>query len=215
MPIMLVRGSALDLSTLDDEALLAIIAAAYGKRSSDPALNGAVAALYDRYGRLVYTIAMHTTGDVETAEEITQDVFVRVCKNAHTYRPDKAKVSSWLVSITRHRAIDELRRRATRPENVQLEWPDEGDSESVAGFSAQEGPEKMVETAIQQQNIRLLLTTLPVDQRIVLNLAFFKGLSHSQIAQLLDEPLGTVKSRVRLAMQKLRERMIESGLIER
>jgi RNA polymerase sigma-70 factor, ECF subfamily len=120
---MWVRGSALDLSTLDDEALLAVIAAAYGKRSSDPTLNGAVAALYDRYGRLVYTIAMHTTGDVETAEEITQDVFVRVCKNAHTYRPDKAKVSSWLVSITRHRAIDELRRRATRPENVQLEWP--------------------------------------------------------------------------------------------
>jgi RNA polymerase sigma-70 factor, ECF subfamily len=92
---------------------------------------------------------------------------------------------------------------------------DEGDNESVAGLSAQEGPEKMVETAIQQQNIRLLLTTLPHDQRIVLNLAFFKGLSHSQIAQLLDEPLGTVKSRVRLAMQKLRERMIESGLIER
>jgi RNA polymerase sigma-70 factor, ECF subfamily len=209
------RGSALDLSTLDDEALLAVIAEAYGKRSSDPTLNGAVAALYDRYGRLVYTIAMHTTGDVQTAEEVTQDVFVRVCKNAHTYRSDKAKVSSWLVSITRHRAIDELRRRATRPENVQLEWLDEGDNESVAGLSAQEGPEKMVETAIQQQNIRLLLTTLPHEQRIVLNLAFFKGLSHSQIAQLLDEPLGTIKSRVRLAMQKLRERMIESGLIER
>jgi RNA polymerase sigma-70 factor, ECF subfamily len=211
---MLVRGSVVDLSTLDDEALLAVIAAAYGKRSSDPALNGAVAVLYDRYGRLVYTIAMHTTGDVESAEEITQDVFVRVCKNAHAYRSDKAKVSSWLVSITRHRAIDELRRRATRPENVQLDWPEEGGSDSALGWSAEEGPEKVAESSIQRQKIRLLLTTLPYDQRIVLNLAFFKGLSHTQIAQLLNEPLGTVKSRVRLAMQKLRERMIESGLIE-
>jgi RNA polymerase sigma-70 factor, ECF subfamily len=206
---MMVRGSTLDFTTLNDEALLAVIAAAYGKPSSDPTLNGAIAVLYDRYGRLVYSIAIHTSGDVETAEEITQDVFVRVCKNAHTYRPDKAKVSSWLVSITRHRAIDELRRRGTRPEVVQLDWPEEGSSES-----AEKGPEKEAEISIQRQKIRLLITTLPHDQRIVLNLAFFKGLSHTQIAQLLNEPLGTVKSRVRLAMQKLRERMIESGLIE-
>jgi RNA polymerase sigma-70 factor (ECF subfamily) len=208
------RALQLDFSTLDDAALLEIIAAAYGKRSSDPALNAAVSMLYDRYARLVYTIALHVVGDGETAEEITQDVFVRACERAHSYRAEIARVGSWLGQIARHRAIDELRRRSARPEGNPLDWPDDVGSEWMDGLPLSDGPEETVETALQQHSIRSLVAALPPEQRLVLGLAFFRGMSHSQIAELLGEPLGTVKSRARLAMQKLRDTMVERGMIE-
>jgi RNA polymerase sigma-70 factor (ECF subfamily) len=203
-----------DFSSLDDAALLAVIATAFGKRASDPALNAAVAALYDRYGRLIYSIALQVVHDTETAEEITQDVFVRVCESAHTYRPEIARASSWLGRIARHRAIDELRRRSVRPEGNPLDWPEDIGSERMDGLPLTEGPEETVETAIQSRGIRQLVAALPPEQRQVLQLAFFKGLSHSQIAELLGEPLGTVKSRARLAMQKLRDALVAGGMLE-
>jgi RNA polymerase sigma-70 factor, ECF subfamily len=204
----------LDLSSLDDAALLTLIAAAYRKPASDSRLNDAVAALYDRYGRLVYSIAFHSAGEIETAQEITQDVFVRACANAHTYQPGKARVSSWLVSIARHRVIDELRRRRYRPEIVLMELSEDASPESLPGLPLPGNPEEMLEMVEEQRRIRNAVAELPREQRVVLALAFFKGLSHSQIAELLGEPLGTVKSRVRLAMQKLRDRLVELAIIE-
>jgi RNA polymerase sigma-70 factor, ECF subfamily len=201
----------LDLSTLDDAALLAVIAAAYS--ASDSRLNDAVAALYDRYGRLVYSVAFHSIGDVETAQEITQDVFVRACASAHTYQPGKARVSSWLVSIARHRAIDELRRRRSRPEIVLMDWSDDASPE-LPGRPLPDNPEELLESVQDRRRIWSAVAELPREQRVVLALAYFKGLSHSQIAEQLGEPLGTVKSRVRLAMQKLRDRLLELGIIE-
>jgi RNA polymerase sigma-70 factor (ECF subfamily) len=174
----------------------------------------ALGVLYDRYGRLVYTVAIHVVGDAETAEEITQDVFVRAWEGAHTYRPDMAKVSSWLVSIARHRAIDELRRRGVRPEKVRSDWPEDVGQENIDGLPVLDGPEEVVENVFQQHGIRKAVSSLPPDQRQVLGLAYFKGLSHSQIAELLGEPLGTVKSRIRLAMMKLREAWVEKGIVE-
>jgi RNA polymerase sigma-70 factor (ECF subfamily) len=203
-----------DVSTLDDAALLAVVVAEYGRRAASSILNEAVGALYDRYGRLVYSVAYHSTGNVEIAEEITQDVFVRACSNAHTYRSEKAKVSSWLVSIARHRAIDELRRRSIRPENSQVDWPEDVGMDHVPGMPLSEGPEQIVETSMQKRSLHQLMAELPPEQRQVLALAFFRGMSHSQIAELLAEPLGTVKSRVRLAMQRLRDRLVERGIIE-
>ncbi len=202
----------MDLSTLDDAALITIIAGVSGSRSADPVLNEAVGVLYDRYGRLVYTIAIHVVGDVETAEEVTQDVFVRACEGARTFRPEMAKVSSWLVSITRHRAIDELRRRSSRPEKERIDWPDESGEDPMEDLPGLEDPVRMVEGLLERRSIRAMVATLPADQREVLGLAFFKGLSHSEIAEMLGEPLGTVKSRIRLAMQKLRDTMIERGM---
>lgn len=197
----------MDFSALDDVALLGLIA-----RGRSEALS----VLYDRYGRLVYTVAIHVVGDTETAEEITQDVFVRAWESADTYRSSIAKVSSWLVSITRHRAIDELRRRGTRPEKDQVIWPEdpEADGEGVEGLPFLESPEGDVEATMEQRSIRQVISALPADQREVLGLAFFKGLSHSQIAEELGEPLGTVKSRIRLAMQKLRDGLIERGIVD-
>jgi RNA polymerase sigma-70 factor, ECF subfamily len=204
----------LDFSSFDDAALIAAIAGAHGKHASLPVLNKALAELYERYGKLVYSIAYYSVGDTETAEEITQDVFLNACNNAHTYRTEKAKLSSWLASIARHRAIDELRRRNARPEKDQIDWPADVGMDLLPGVSSAENPEQMVEITMQSESIQQMIAALPSDQRQALALAFFRGLSHKEIADFLGEPLGTIKSRVRLAMQKLRERMIERGMIE-
>jgi RNA polymerase sigma-70 factor (ECF subfamily) len=204
----------LDYSSLDDAALLALIARLFGNQPSDQALNGAVSALYDRHGRLIYNAALHLVGDVETAEEITQDVFVRACEGASGYSSSLAKVSTWLVSIARHRAIDELRRRSVRPEKERLDWPDDIGMDTLDGLPLSEGPANEVENSLQQRHIRQIVSELPPDQRQALGLAYFKGMSHSQIAAFLGEPLGTIKSRVRLGMQKLRDTFIEQGMID-
>ncbi len=200
----------MDYTSLDDASLLSMIAAA----RDEPIPTEALGALYDRYGRLVYTVAIHVVGDAETAEEVTQDVFVRVWEGAHTYRADMAKVSSWLVSICRHRAIDELRRRGVRPEKDSAGWPDDIGLDTMDGLPVFDGPEDLVEDRLQRSGIRQVINTLPPEQREALGLAYFKGLSHSQIAELLGEPLGTVKSRIRQAMQKVRDALIERGMVD-
>jgi RNA polymerase sigma-70 factor (ECF subfamily) len=203
-----------DLSTLDDASLLEMIANAYGKMGAGLMLNEALGTLYDRYGRLVFSITFNLVGDIETSEEITQDVFVRVCEGAHGYRAQLARVSTWLVSIARHRAIDELRRRGVRSEQAIVDWQDGEGQEYRDGLPAAEGPEREVEITLQHQAIQKMLASLPDDQHQVLRLAYFKGLSHGQIAATLGEPLGTVKSRIRLAMQRLRDILQDYGMIE-
>jgi RNA polymerase sigma-70 factor (ECF subfamily) len=197
-------------SSLDDSSLLALISTSRQEQLPAEALG----VLYDRYGRLVFTVAYNVVGDAETAEEITQDVFVRVWEGAHTYRPEVAKVTSWLVSITRHRAIDELRRRGSRPEKDSTVWPEDIGADHLDGLPVLDGPQEEVETIFQRRGIRQALKTLPAEQRQVLGLAYFKGLSHSQIAQLINEPLGTVKSRIRQAMLKVRDALIEQGTVD-
>ncbi|MDO9086828.1 MAG: sigma-70 family RNA polymerase sigma factor [Anaerolineaceae bacterium] len=204
----------MDFSSLEDAAVMEMIALSFGKSTSESTLNEAISTLYNRYGRLVFSVAFHLVGDRETAEEITQDVFVRACEGAQSYRSQLSKVSTWLVSIARHRAIDELRRRSVRPERNRVDWLEEEGKETNIGIPAVEGLENQIERSIEQQVIRQMVTDLPVDQRLVLSLAYFKGLSHSQIANTLGEPLGTVKSRIRLAMQKLHDTFLEMGMIE-
>jgi RNA polymerase sigma-70 factor (ECF subfamily) len=183
----------LDYSTLDDIVLIHLIVLARTE---------ALSALYDRYGRLVYSLALNIVGDQATAEEITQDVFLRIWEKAGTYRVDQSKVSTWLTSITRHRAIDMLRRRGIRPEQNSVAW--EEANLNVTPW-VEESPEAITEVALEQRRIRAAISGLPANQQQALALAFFQGLTHSEIAARLNEPLGTVKTRIRLAMQKLRE----------
>jgi RNA polymerase sigma-70 factor (ECF subfamily) len=182
-----------DYSTFDDEALIRLIV----HRRTE-----ALSALYDRYSRLVFSMAFHSVGDRETAEEVTQDVFMRIWDKASTYRSDQAKVSTWLVSITRYRAIDMLRQRGVRPEQNSIGWED-----LAAGSEPTEenDPADEAERKLQQERVRVAIAALPAEQQLALALAFFQGLTHSEIAERLGEPLGTVKTRIRLAMQKLRE----------
>ena len=189
----------MDYKKLDDEALMRLIALAQEQ---------ALGALYDRYNRLVYSMALNTTGDPGLAEEITQDVFLRVWNKAETYRSEQGKVVTWMSSITRYRAIDLLRKRGIRPEANRFDWadgvsPDLPDSMDV---------ELEVEVAQRRQRVRTALAQLPPEQSQALAYAFFQGYSHSQIAEVLSEPLGTVKTRIRLAMQKLRQILYEDKL---
>lgn len=160
----------------------------------------AISVLYDRYGRLVYSITLNSIGDRVVAEEIVQDVFTQVWKKANSFDPRIAKVSTWLISITRNRVIDELRREKTRPEKTSVSWSDLSQRDSPQS----PGPEEKMELSWRQSFIREALETISPNLREVLALAYFKGYSQSEIAELLGVPLGTIKSQIRLAMQKLR-----------
>jgi RNA polymerase sigma-70 factor (ECF subfamily) len=186
----------LDYSTLDDETLVRLIVQARAEALSE---------LYDRYGRLVFSLALNSVGNPTTAEEITQDVFLRIWQRARQYRADRAKVSTWLTSITRHRAIDQLRRRGSRPEQHSVAWAEL----SPGAEPSVNGPEQAAALGMERARVRGAIALLPEEQKHVLALAYFQGFTQSQIAVTLDLPLGTVKTRIRLGMQKLRDLLQE------
>jgi RNA polymerase sigma-70 factor (ECF subfamily) len=182
----------MDYSLLDDGILLNLIA-----RGQQNALSE----LYDLYSRLVYSVALNSLADPALAEEITQDVFVRVWEKAETYHNEQGRVATWLTSIARNRAIDIFRRNRARLENLRISW------EAVESFDppAPHNVEEEVDIAQRAQRVRWAIAQLPEEQKLALGLAYFRGLSHSEIAQTLGEPLGTVKTRIRLGMEKLRD----------
>ena len=174
-----------------DEELIDLIA----HRDAD-----AVHVLYERYGRMVYGLAMHVIGDVAAAEEVCQDAFMRVWEKSGTYRSDRGKVVTWLARIARNRAIDVLRSRRSRG----LDLPQSGDEPAALAESGDADPGDRLWQSFREQEVREAVAALPRDQRQALSLAFFKGLSHREIAEALGEPLGTVKTRIRDSMVKLR-----------
>lgn len=189
--------SHVDYSKLDDVELIALITCA------EP---DALAELYERYHRLVFSLALNSVADYAAAEEITLDVFTRVWEKAETYRAEQAKVITWLLSLTRHRAIDILRQRRTRLERNLVSWADVPDA---ASFNSN-GPQEVVELTLRREQVRTAVAQLPAEQKEALALAYFKGYTQRQIAEILQEPLGTIKTRLRSAMQKLRQ-MLHDG----
>jgi RNA polymerase sigma-70 factor (ECF subfamily) len=175
-----------------DADLLALIAQAQPE---------ALAALYDRYRRLVFSIALAIVGDQAAAEEVTLDVFVRVWRSAGSYRPAQARVSTWLIHIARNHAIDTWRRRKVRPADFGPAWQEALPASSLPAAD----PQELVETSLRQARVRAAVAQLAHDQRQALELAFFRGYTHRQIAYALQQPLGTVKTRIRLALLKLRD----------
>jgi RNA polymerase sigma-70 factor, ECF subfamily len=165
----------------------------------------ALSALYDRYHRLVFSVALAVISDRATAEEITLDVFVLVWQRAGTYRADRSKVSTWLTAIARHHAIDILRRQDSRPESKSDSW----DHLPVQVAQNIHEVEDGIEFSQQRERIQAAILRLPAEQQEALALAFFRGYTHQQISERLNQPLGTVKTRIRLAMQKLRHLLQE------
>jgi len=189
-----------DYTRFDDERLIRLIT-----ESQEEAL----VQLYERYNRLVFSLAFAIINDRATAEEITLDVFMRVWQKAGTYRADQAKVSTWLTHIARHHAIDVLRRRSARPDHEAVHWEDVIYSESL-----QQDPQASAERSLQRDRIESALSQLPPDQKQVVLLAYFSGYTQSQIAEVLQQPLGTIKTRIRLAMHKLRDLLRDERLIQ-
>jgi RNA polymerase sigma-70 factor, ECF subfamily len=191
----------LDYSTLDDQSIIRLVAQAQPEAMSE---------LYDRYARLVFSLALAILDDRETAEEVTQDVFMRIWEKADSYRPEQARVNTWLTVITRNRSIDRLRQRGKREERFRESWDEASIDGQVRG--AERLPEEQVSTNIRAERLRDAIASLPEEQKEALALAYLQGLSHSHIAELLGMPLGTVKTRIRLGMQKLRK-IIQEELI--
>ena len=154
-------------------------------------------ALYDRYSGFVYALAIRVVGRTEEAEEVVQDVFWQLWKTKIQYDPKQGSFSTWLFVITRNRSLDRLRRNRREPLAVPL--PIE-----AGGPVADGNPEESASSSERRRHVLSAMRDLPTEQRQALELSFFQGLSHREIAERLGEPLGTVKSRIRMAMDKLR-----------
>lgn len=170
------------------------IAAALARREEN-----ALAELYDRYGGTVHALALRMTGDRGAAQEITLDAFLQVWQQVDRFDASHGSLEGWLFTIARSRAIDRLRagRAAKRTR-------EEGQDETPAEPTKIEAPEEIFELAERRRYVRHAMAGLSAAQRAALELAFFQGMSHSEIAEQLGEPLGTVKTRIRQAMTVMR-----------
>ena len=159
--------------------------------------NWALSEIYNRYTRLVFSIALRTLSDRASAEEIVQGVFMKVWQHARAYRAERGKFSSWLIHISRHECIDERRRRRARP----IAQPGE---EKLIGTLASNDYSWPDTPAFERARVREALQQIPTQQRIVIELAFWEGMSQQEIALYSHAPLGTVKTRFRLGMRRLK-----------
>jgi RNA polymerase sigma-70 factor, ECF subfamily len=169
----------------DDQALLESIV----QRDAQ-----ALEALYGRYKGMTYALAQRILNDWQSSEEAVQDAFVAIWRRASTYRPEAGNVRTWILAITRNAAIDRLRREKGARTNLPL-------LESVA---ADNSTAKAMSIIADRDVMAKALAELPSDQRHAIELAYFGGYSYPEIATALDVPVGTIKSRIRLALEKMR-----------
>lgn len=157
----------------------------------------ALGSLYDRYSRLVYGLAYKILGNSEEAEDITQEVFLTLWRR-NAYNPSRGSLSSFLTTMTRSRSIDKLRSRGTKLRFIQR-WQGMVKNEAVAT------PLDRASIGERSQLVRDAMSQLPESERLILEIAYYEGLSQSEIAKRLDIPLGTVKTRSRQGLLKLRQ----------
>jgi RNA polymerase sigma-70 factor (ECF subfamily) len=159
----------------------------------------ALGALYDRWVRSLYSLVLHLLKDPDEAEDVVEETFWQAWRKAGSYEPSRGAVSTWLLTIGRRKALDRLRaRKRSREDTI-------GDHSFADLLSTAPDPSSEVEGSELREQTRAALNDLPDEQREVLELGYFSGLSQSEIAEATGQPLGTVKTRMRLAMQKLRE----------
>jgi RNA polymerase sigma-70 factor (ECF subfamily) len=157
----------------------------------------ALETVYDRHARALFSLALKMLADHEAAEEVVQETFLKLWQRPESYVAERGKLLSWLLGVVHHRCIDRLRRR-------RLEQRRGTDSRFVEIGSAPPDPEETVLASFRGEAIVRAVRELPRPQQVVVELAYVRGLTHVEIAESLGEPLGTVKTRIRLAMQKLR-----------
>jgi RNA polymerase sigma-70 factor (ECF subfamily) len=184
-----------DLQRLADEDLMPLV------ERKDPA---AFEIVYDRHGGPAYSLAYRIVGDRQIAEEVTQEAFLSVWRSGARFDRARGSVRTWLLGVVRNRAIDVLRREAGRAPTISLELDTVPEQESR--FEPTDAEALRREAG---REVRGALRDLPEDQLKVVQLAYFGGLSHSEIADVLGMPLGTVKGRMRLAMEKMRATLAE------
>lgn len=190
-----------DPNELSDEALLAAIAGGAA---------WAMDSLYQSYSRILYSLAYRMVSDRQVAEDLLQDAFFSVWRRSTSFSPQSGAARSWLISIVHHRAIDHLR-RVRRRSIIQEEPLVESELDETTGF-----PDTWDEAlrSIQGKHVRVALMKIPPDQRLVIELAYFQGWTHTEIAEGTQTPLGTVKARMRLGLQRLKRILLEAGIDE-
>ena len=182
---------------MDDLALIRGMAG-----GSEPALS----TLYDRWHGVVSALADRILADADEADDVVEETFWQAWRNAGRYDPSRGSVQTWLLTIARTRSLDRLRaRRRRREESADADGPDGTPSIASAAADPTGDASTGAELGEQRQIVRAALAKLPAEQRATLELAYFGGLSQSEIAAEMNEPLGTVKTRTRMALQKLRE----------
>jgi RNA polymerase sigma-70 factor (ECF subfamily) len=162
--------------------------------------KGALEELYTRYSTGVYSLARFMLRQEALAEEATQDIFLNIWLKASSYNPDRGEPRAWIMSVAHHKVVDIIR---SRRRNITITDPKEYETLDLLP-SSQIATDEEAELNLERERIRKALSSLPPAQREVIVLAYYGGYSQSEIAQKLNQPLGTVKTRVRLAMQKLR-----------
>jgi RNA polymerase sigma-70 factor (ECF subfamily) len=185
---------------LADEELAALVDA------KDPA---AFEVFYDRHGGAAYSLALRIVGDRQLAEDVIQEAFLSMWRSSARYDPARGSVRSWTLGVVRNRAIDALRRSSGPAPKL--------DFDDAALLEAQAAPERTESEAIRRDaaaRVRGAVGRLPREQSEVITLAYFGGFSHSEIASMLNTPLGTVKGRMRLGLEKLRASLAEGLAID-
>lgn len=153
----------------------------------------ALAAIYDRYSKVVYSVALRVLRDATAAEDILQEVFLQIWRSPGSFLATRGSLGGWLAVVSRNRSIDSLRRKRPTEQAEEMSLPSSFDLA------------KESERNIMAEQARLIIAQLPLEQRKTLEMAFFDGLTHSEIAEMTGDPLGTVKTRIRSALGTLRK----------
>lgn len=167
-----------------------------------------LAAAYDTYGELAFSVALRVVGDRQRAEDVTQDAFMKLWSSALSFEPSRGSLRSWLLTMVRNRAIDSLRGRGAH-ERAELPL-----FEAQPSRNASDDPWRAVAEEFEAEAVREALGKLPVEQRQVIELAYYAGYTQSEIAGITRVPVGTVKGRTRLALEKLHSYLAGKGLID-
>jgi RNA polymerase sigma-70 factor, ECF subfamily len=168
--------------------------------------QAAFESLYLRHSDLVYSIALRVVADPGIAQDVAQEVFLRVWRHPSLFDVSRGRFVSWLMSVARNRAVDEVRSRGRRRLREVIPAPGADDPPDPQAVD----PQLAAQLSIERERVRGALEGLPNEQRLAVELAYFGGMTQQEIASVLNTPLGTVKTRVRLAMKKLRASLGES-----
>jgi RNA polymerase sigma-70 factor (ECF subfamily) len=166
----------------------------------------ALETLFDRHGDYVYSVCLRMVGDVQLAEDLSQEVFLRLWRRPDLFDVSRGRFLTWLLSVARNRAIDERRSRGRR---FRFETPPSVNTEEMLELVPTDEERDVAVVSEERVVVQKALATLPPEQRLVLELAYFGGYTQQEIASGLHQPLGTVKTRIRLGLQKLRTLLVE------
>ncbi len=183
-----------DIASLADEEVMHLV------KEGDPR---AFELLYDRHGGASFSLAYRMVGNRVTAEDISQEAFLSIWRSRARYQPERGSVRTWVLGIVHHRAIDALRRNLVHDRRRA----------SAEGIEERHEARELTDVEVHRREdarqVRAALESLPEDQSRVIQLGYFGGYSHSQIAEMLEMPIGTVKGRMRLGLEKLRQGLAE------